>query len=110
MFGWRIVVAQTHNTVILIAIVPETLKDKIVDALMAERSLTGFSLGKIQGFSQAHNHYSVTEQVEGYRDFYRFEILHQAADSFLLLDLLSTSSIGANIRYWISPLIESGMV
>lgn len=101
---------QAQNNLILTAIVPELLKDTIVDALMAKTFLSGFSLSKIQGFSQTHNHYSVSEQVEGYRDFYRFEIIHHESDSTLLKDLLSTSGASNNIRYWIMPLMESGSV
>lgn len=85
-------------------------KDKVVDGLMIEPFLSGFSLSKIQGFSQAHNHYNVAEQVEGYRDFYRFEIIYQAQHSQVLVDLLATTSAEKNIRYWILPAIESGVV
>lgn len=100
----------TQNNLILVAIVPEILKDKVVDILMAEENLTGFSLAKIQGFSKAHSHYSVREQVEGYRDFYRFEILHQATNSEQLCHLLSTTNKEKKIRYWILPLIETGVL
>jgi hypothetical protein len=99
-----------HNNLILIAIVPEALKDNMVDALMAETFLSGFSLSKTQGFSHAHSHYSVSEQVEGYRDFYRFEILHKVSESSLLLETLSKISANKNIRYWIMPLFDSGVV
>lgn len=101
---------QEQNELILIAIVPEPLKDDVVDSLMAASFLSGFSLSKIQGFSQEHNHYNLSEQVEGYRDFYRFEILHKTDDSAFLVRLLGASSSGNNIRYWVSHLVESGVV
>jgi hypothetical protein len=94
----------------LIAIVPEALKDKVVDTLMTESFLSGFSLAKIQGFSQIHSHYNVREQVEGYRDFYRFEILHQTSRSKDLCDLLSSTNKEKKIRYWILPIIETGVL
>lgn len=110
MFGWRIAVTPTQNDLMLIAIVPEALKDKVVDTLMAESFLSGFSLAKIQGFSQAHSHYNVREQVEGYRDFYRFEILHHISSSKALCELLKTTNKEKKIRYWILPLIETGVL
>ena len=94
----------------LIAIVPEALKDKVVDTLMDSAFLSGFSLAEIQGFSKANSHYSVSEQVEGYRNFYRFEILHQAYDSVQLGELLSSTNKGKMIRYWILPLLETGVL
>lgn len=101
---------QAQNDLILIAIVPEALKDNVVDSLMADSFLSGFSLSKIQGFSQAHSHYNVSEQVEGYRDFYRFEVLHKAAQSSALLNLLKKVSSQKSVRYWILPLIEAGVL
>ena len=102
--------AQIQNSLMLIAIVPEALKDKVVDTPMAQSFLSGFSLAKIQGFSKAHSHYSVREQVEGYRDFYRFEILHEGDDSRQLCDLLGSTNQEKVIRYWILPLVETGVL
>ncbi|GAC27389.1 DUF3240 family protein [Brumicola pallidula] len=100
----------TQNKLMLVAIVPEDLKDKVVDVLMTETSLSGFSLAKIQGFSKAHSHYNVTEQVEGYRNFYRFEILHLADNTEQLCQLLSKTNSDKRIRYWILPLIAAGVL
>jgi hypothetical protein len=101
---------QSQNDLILIAIVPEGLKDKVVDTLMDESSISGFSLVKIQGFSKTNSHYNVSEQVEGYRNFYRFEIVHNEADSEDLRHLLSKITTEKIIRYWITPLIETGIL
>jgi len=94
----------------LIAIVPEALKNKVVDTLMAESVSSGFSLAKIQGFSHIHSHYNVREQVEGYQDFYRFEILHKGANSKALCELLGATNEAKTIRYWIFPVIETGVL
>lgn len=102
--------SEVQNELILIAIVPQALKDSVVDALMEQTFLSGFSLSKVQGFSQAHSHYNVTEQVSGYRDFYRFEITHEAQVSSSLIELLAVRSAAKNIRYWVLPIVESGVV
>lgn len=102
--------SQAQNERLLIAIVPNMLKDDLVDSLMTHNDLSGFSLSKIQGFSRAHSHFNLQEQVEGYRDFYRFEVLHQAEDTEVLCDLLSSISAQQNIRYWILPLLDSGVL
>ena len=102
--------ALKQNDLVLVAIVPEDLKDKVVDTLMGESFISGFSLSKIQGFSKEHSHYNIKEQVEGYRDFFRFEILHQAFTSDKLRQLLSKTNNNKRIRYWILPLIETGVL
>jgi len=103
-------VLQTQNERVLIAIVPNALKDNLVDALMTHKDLSGFSLSKIQGFSRAHAHFNLQEQVEGYRDVYRFEVVHQADETKMLCDLLSSISPQQNTRYWILPLLGSGVL
>lgn len=102
--------ALKQNELVLVAIVPEDLKDKIVDTLMGETCVSGFSLSQIQGFSKAHSHYNIREQVEGYRDFFRFEILHHASNSERLCYSLNKASNDKRIRYWILPLIETGFL
>ncbi|AEP31301.1 DUF3240 family protein [Brumicola nitratireducens] len=102
--------ALTQNDLMLVAIVPEDLKDKVVDTLMGETFISGFSLAKIQGFSKEHSHYNIREQVEGYRDFFRFEVLHQASTSEQLCELLGKTNNDKRIRYWILPLIEAGVL
>ncbi|HCF78590.1 MAG TPA: DUF3240 domain-containing protein, partial [Glaciecola sp.] len=43
---------------ILMAVVPELLKDDVVDVLMGLEMISGFSLFDIQGFSKEHSQYS----------------------------------------------------
>lgn len=102
--------AIMQSNLMLIAIVPEVLKDPVVDALMAESSLSGFSLSKSQGFSKEHSHFNLREQVEGYSDFYRFEILHLASNSEQLCQLLGKTNSDKKIHYWILPVIETGVL
>ncbi len=101
---------QAQNELLLIAIVPSEVKDDLVDALMEYEKLSGFSLSKIQGYSRAHSRYSLREQVEGHREFFRFELLHQPSDTAELRALLGKVSAMTSIRYWILPLVESGII
>jgi hypothetical protein len=88
--------------------VPEAIKDKMVDALLADGSLSGFSLSKIQGFSAQSSHFNIKEQVEGYKDLYRFEVLHDSEQSEALLEQIKASFKEVKIRFWITPVLHAG--
>jgi hypothetical protein len=95
---------------LLIVIVPLELKDNLVDTLIGLEALSGFSLSKIQGYSREHHQYNIKEQVEGYRDFYRFELLHEQQHYQTLLEHLKESSPNSNIRFWCVSVINAGVL
>ncbi|WP_371193865.1 DUF3240 family protein [Glaciecola sp. SC05] len=98
--------SNTHN--LLVLMVPEAIKDKVVDTLIAQPSLSGFSLSKIQGFSAKNNHFNIQEQVEGYKDLYRFEVLHEIQQTEALIALVKTSFKELKFRFWVTPVLYAG--
>ncbi len=93
---------------LLVIVVPREIKDDVVDTLMELEDISGFNLAKIAGYSAEHSQFNVREQVEGYRELYRFEVMHTQSQQKLLLDSLSTVCAGPRLRYWIVPVIEQG--
>jgi hypothetical protein len=98
---------QKGNVLLLVIMVPEEMKDRLVDALMAQTQLSGFSLSKIQGFSQNNSHFNVKEQVEGYKDLFRFEVMHEASLSEQLLLTINGLFQERRLRYWLTPVLAS---
>ena len=88
--------------------VPTALKDEIVDRLMNLPSITGFNLTKMSGYSKEHSLYDISEQVEGYRTFYQFEVLIAVNEVNNLKSSLNPVCQPAKLRYWLTPVIESG--
>lgn len=95
---------------LLVLITPHHIKDDVVDTLMAQDYLSGFSLINICGFSREHSQYNLKEQVEGYREFYKFEVMHQQADQAALLAAVASACRHDPCRYWIVPLATSGVL
>ena len=95
---------------LLILLAPQELKDNLVDTLISHEALSGFSLSKIQGYSRAHHQYNIQEQVEGYRDLFRFEVLHEQLHYQELLTKIKQTCPNNNIRYWCVPVIEKGVL
>ena len=93
---------------LLVLLVPRERRDDFVDVLMGWEALSGFTLLPALGFSREHSHFSIPEQVAGYRDFDRFEILAEAPDLPPLLERLSTTCGRERLRYWVSRVFEEG--
>lgn len=88
--------------------VPTNLKDEVVDRLISLPNLTGFNLKKMSGYSKEHSLYDIAEQVEGYREFYQFEVLTTSNKVIILKECLNSVCQPAKLRYWLTPVIESG--
>jgi len=93
---------------LLIMIVPREIKDDVVDKLMAMEFISGFNLNLINGYSREHSEFDLSEQVEGYRKLYRFEILHIDVEREMILSALREKCQQANVRYWILPIKSQG--
>lgn len=87
---------------------PTNLKEDIIDILISLSSISGFNLKKISGYSKEHSLYDISEQVEGYRALYQFEILIASNDICKLKESLNPICQPENLRYWLTPVIESG--
>ena len=88
---------------------PETV-DNVLDCLLVQTFVTGFSMQKIEGYSKDHASYSVSEQVAGYRAICRIDIQLAQADIEALSAALKALALQHPIRYWVTPVLESGVI
>lgn len=95
---------------LLVLIAPARRRDDIVDALMGNGAISGFSVGHSAGFSREHGHLDRRERVQGHGDFARFEILCSAGARRSLLDDLAAVAGRDALRYWVLPLIDAGTI
>jgi hypothetical protein len=95
---------------LLIMMVPGELRDDVVDSLSGCEGISGFNMTTMAGFSKEHSQYDLREQVEGYRKFFKFEVMHARPQQATLLAALRPVCSSANIRYWIVPVLEQGHI
>lgn len=88
--------------------VPTDLKDEVVDKLISLSIIRGFNLKKINGYSKEHSLYDISEQVEGYRALYQFEVLIPSREVENLKVSLIPICQPAKLKFWLTPVIESG--
>ncbi len=96
------------ETQLLVLIVPEALKDDMVDTLMGLDDVSGFTLSTAAGYSREHSHFNLREQVEGYRSFFRFEVLHLPQVREHLCEVLAETCGDEPVRYWVAPVLVEG--
>jgi len=94
----------------LVMMVPAELRDEVVDTLITLDGISGFNMTTMAGFSREHSQYDLREQVEGYRQLFKFEVLHLGRQRDVLLDSLRPVCASAAVRYWLLPVAGQGHI
>tara|TARA_R110002110_G_scaffold66978_1_gene182987 strand:+ start:76921 stop:77223 length:303 start_codon:yes stop_codon:yes gene_type:complete len=93
---------------LLSIMVPQELRDDVVDALISCAAISGFNMQSIAGYSREHSLFDLSEQVAGYRSLFEFEVLHTVADEAAVLQALRDACRGTRVRYWVTPVVREG--
>ncbi len=91
-------------------VVSKEIKDDVTDQLLANKVISGFNLTTIMGYSKEHCSFSLEEQVRGYQNMYQFEVVLPASYVSALKQCLKDTLHASNIRYWLTPIIETGHI
>ncbi|MDX1525814.1 MULTISPECIES: DUF3240 family protein [Idiomarina] len=97
---------------LLHVIFPAKLRAHVVDVLLADEQLSGFSLAEIDGHSRQNSQLDRLEQVVGYRRMLRLEVMVTEPEKQRVLTLLkqlkpaSAESLG--VRFYTLPISSSG--
>jgi hypothetical protein len=93
---------------LLVMMVPSQIRDDVIDILMASDGISGFNMETIAGYSKEHSQYNLREQVEGFREFFEFEVMHTPEQAPTLLASLHPVCESASVRYWVVPVLSHG--
>jgi hypothetical protein len=97
-------------TSVLVFFAPARRRDDIVDALMGLDAVSGFSFSDGGGFSRQHSHLNQQEQVQGFGDYERFEVLCDDETVRKILSQLASIAGRDHIRYWVTPVSTQGQI
>jgi len=103
-------VINQSNQQMLTIMLNESVKDDAVDLIIGLEQLSGFTLSKANGFSRKHAQYDIKEQVEGYKGFYRLEVIHNQNDLADILEKFSGLGSRFKLKYWVTPLVTIGEI
>ena len=80
----------------------------MVDTLIELPNITGFNLKTIHGYSKEHSLFDISEQVEGYKSYFQFEVLITSINVKKLKESLKPVCQSAKLKYWLTPVLGSG--
>lgn len=98
------------DLLLLTAFIDSSIQDSTIDALLAEQAVQGFSFIPVQGFSRDHATFDKAEQVAGFRQLFKLEIMHAPEQTKTLLDCLATLNTKQPMHYWLTPVLAKGTV
>jgi hypothetical protein len=90
--------------------VPPGLEDAVVDRLLLLETERGFSSFAVNAHHHRTSGLSLLEQVTGRQKEVRFQLYIPAHSLADLLAQLRQEFAGANIHYWVLPIIERGVI
>jgi len=93
---------------LLILIVPPTLEEMMVDELLIQTKISGFTTSKVSGHGSEHEDkaLSLVEQVTGRQQRTQF-LLHAAIEDLKdLVTMLKSKYRSSDIHYMLLPIIE----
>ena len=103
---------MTQNIVpqgLLILIVPPTLEEMLVDVLLQQTEISGFTSSKVNGHGTVHGDnakLSIVEQVTGRQQRVQFMMHANVADLKNLVVTLKARFRSTDIHYILMPLLE----
>ncbi len=87
-----------------------SMEDTLVDWLLVQSEITGFSSIEINGHGAAVAGLSIAEQVEGRQKHVQFSIHTEKKIALNLIVRLKERFQGSGLHYYVLPLIEAGKV
>jgi len=90
--------------------VPPSLEEAIVDSLLTFEAEHGFSSLAISAHDHRNQGLSINEQVTGRQQKIRFQMYIEKQDLTELINRLKNDFSGSGIHYWVTPVIERGII
>ncbi|KAF0205613.1 MAG: hypothetical protein FD173_872 [Gallionellaceae bacterium] len=87
---------------------PLAVEEKLLDLLLMSPNVEVFTSTPTAAHGLASGHLSQTEQVLGRMLATQIQVLLSEADKEVLLKIIQQQFSGVGLRYWVSPVIDSG--
>ena len=88
--------------------VPPALEESVVDWLLEQSGSRGFTSQRVSGHGADHDALTAAEQVSGRQRRLQFQIQMKSADVEALLAAAGRRFAGADIHFWVLPVVAGG--
>jgi len=99
-----------HEELIFTLNAPTSLEEAIVDCLLTFEAEQGFSSVPINAHDHKNEGLSLAEQVTGRQQKIRFQMTIEKQDLTTLINRLKTDFSGSGINYWVTPIVDKGII
>jgi len=89
---------------------PPAVEEKLLDLLLMSPNVSVFTSAPTAAHGLAFNHLNQTEQVLGRGFATQVQVIIFSADKDALLDAIKSQLSGAGLRYWITPVLDAGVI
>ena len=89
---------------------PPEAEERLLDLMLMWPHTTVFTSKPTAAHGLTHENLDQNEQVMGRARATEVEVIFASDDKAALLDALRQQLVGAGLRYWITPVIESGEI
>ena len=89
---------------------PPAIEEKLLDLLLMFPSTTVFTSTPTAAHGLFVGNLSQTEQVMGRAHASEIKVIFAATDKAALLDLFRRQLAGAELRYWVTTVVEAGEI
>lgn len=89
---------------------PPAVEEKLLDTLLMLSQALVFTSTPTAAHGLAMGGLSQAEQVMGRAEATEVQVIFPAGDKEPLLDALRSQMAGAGLRYWLTPVVEAGVI
>lgn len=96
-----------ENCLLNLVVTPE-VEDTVVDWLLEQESINGFSSASIAGHGSSEHAMSLAEQVAGRRRQVLFQVHLTCEQAQQVLSAIRQEFTGSGMHFWLVPVMEAG--
>lgn len=93
---------------LLSLVVSTAIEDAIVDWLLEQRQIAGFTSIPVSGHGTSIHSLSAHEQVTGRRKQVLFQMYMPLSHTRVVIEALKRKYQGSGIHYWVTPVADAG--
>ena len=97
-----------EKSVLISIVVAPTIEDTVVDWLLEENHIPGFTSFAVDGHGSSTHSMSIGEQVAGRKKQVLFQFYLPESEMAGVVDGLKSSFGGTGLHYWVTPVLDSG--
>lgn len=95
---------------LLTLVAPPSLEEALIDWLLMQENISGFSSAEINGHGARSHQLSIFEQVTGRQKRIEFQIHTEISIANSMIDALKVKFVNSGLHYILTPVLSAGKI